>query len=535
LSEKLRQFGRRESVTLFMLLLAAFKVLLFRYTGQMDVVVGTDISGRQQRELEGLIGFFVNQLVLRTKLEPNWSFKRLVQAVREVCLGAYAHQEVPFERIVEEMNVERSLSYEPLFQILFKLSNAPRQALDLPDVHLKAFDLKDDTTTTDLTLAMAEMGDQLGGSFEYNTDLFDASTIERIAHHFENLLGAIVRTPEEQLARLPLLDEQEMQQQLIEWNATATEYPRKTCLHELVEASVARTPDAVAVSCGSEVLTYGELDARAETLARYLRSRGVRSEDRVALLLERSPQLLVAILAVLKSGGAYVPLDVAYPVQRLEWLLADAGVKLVLSEREVRERVFGAAWESQTEVVQLSEQWAEIAAAANSAVSNEVRAENAAYVIYTSGSTGAPKGALITHTAAVNFTLAMSRELGLKESDRILQFASPSFDVFVEEVFPTWAAGAAVVLMDTNEAAAAVETTSLSELITRNEITGCELPTAFWREWSLELNERPASLQFIMVGCDKPSPEWLADWERFNLPLTIVFGLTETTITSTLQ
>src|SRR6185503_3434554 len=231
LSEKLRQLSRRESVTLFMLLLAAFKVLLFRYTAQRDIVVGTDISGRERRELEGLIGFFVNQLVLRTKLEPSWSFRQLLQTVREVCLGAYAHQEVPFERIVEEMNVERSLSYGPLFQVSFTLSNVSQQALTIPGLSIGSAGGAIDIVRYDLTLIMMNTSNIIGGSFEYNTDLFDASTIERIAHHFQNLLAAVVRTPDEQLTRLPLLDEQEVHQHPMEWNATGAEYPQELCLH----------------------------------------------------------------------------------------------------------------------------------------------------------------------------------------------------------------------------------------------------------------------------------------------------------------
>jgi amino acid adenylation domain-containing protein len=536
LSEKLRQLSRRESVTLFMLLLAAFKVLLYRYTGQRDVVVGTDISGRQRKELEGLIGFFVNQLVLRTRLEPGWSFKQLVQTVREVCLGAYGHQEVPFERVVEEMNVERSLSYGPLFQVSFTFDNAPRQAFDLPDVQLKAFDLKDQTAKTDLTLGMMEAGERLAGEFEYNTDLFETTTIERVSRHFQNLLAGIVRTPEEPLARLPLLDEQEVQQQLIEWNATAAEYPGDLCLHEIVAATVARTPDAVAVSCGSEALSYQELNQRAERLAEYLRSRGVGCEDRVGLLLERTPQLLVAIVAVLKSGGAYVPLDGTYPARRLEWMMADAGVKLLLSEREVRERVFGGEWETETEVVDLSEEWGEIVDQAKQPRmrSSGVRAENAAYVIYTSGSTGVPKASLITHRAAVNFTLAMSGELELKPGDRILQFALPSFDVFVEEVFPAWAAGAAVVLMDAAEAAVAAESRGLSTVISRNEVTGCELPTAYWHQWSLEVEKHgiPPSLRLVIIGGENALRERVEAWRRFNIPLINAYGLTEAAVTS---
>src|SRR6185503_15485462 len=289
--------------------------------------------------------------------------------------------------------------------------------------------------------------DVLTAAFEYNTDLFDATTIDRVSRHFQNLLAAIVRTPNEQLARLSLLDEQEVQQQLLDLNATAVEYPTNLCLHQLVEASAARTPDAVAVSCGSEVLTYAELDRRAERLAGYLRSRGVCCEDRVGLLMERSPQLVVALLAVLKSGGAYLPLDAAYPVQRLEWMMADAGVKLLLSEREVTERVFGAERESETEFVYLSEQWAEIEwqGQANE-VGSGVTAANAAYVIYTSGSTGVPKASLITHAAAVNYTCWARDEYLQQERHSFPFFSSLSFDLTVTSIFTPLISGNTIVI-----------------------------------------------------------------------------------------
>src|SRR6185436_16313431 len=406
---------------------------------------------------------------------------------------------------------------------------------------------------TDLTLAMVEVGDQFGGEFEYNTDLFDATTIDRVSRHFQNLLAAIARTPEEQVARLPLLDEAEVQQQVIEWNDTAVEYPSELCLHELVETSVTRTPDAVAISCGDEVLTYAEVNRRAEALAAYRRGRGVGCEDRVALLFERSPQLLVAILAVLKSGGAYVPLDPTYPAQRLEWMIADADVKLLVTERELMERVFGAGCEIHTAVVYMETVGVALCGHpsmadrpmeatedrppkvdVNNQVGSELMSENAAYVIYTSGSTGVPKASIITHAAAVNFTLAMRGALSLTQSDRMLQFASPSFDVFVEEVFPAWAAGAAVVVMDAEEAATATESRGLSSVITRNDVTGCELPTAYWHQWSSEVEKQhiPSSLKFVIVGGENALRERVEAWRKCDIPLLNAYGLTEVAVTS---
>ncbi|MEP7339452.1 MAG: amino acid adenylation domain-containing protein, partial [Acidobacteriota bacterium] len=543
-SRSLRRIGSEQSATLFMTLLAAFKALLYRYSRETDIVVGTDIAGRTRPELQDVIGFFVNQLVLRTRIEPCGSFKKLVERVREVCLGAYAHQEMPFERVVEELQPERSLSYGPLFQVSFIFGNArgnssPGDAGSsdgkLADVKLDSFGLDEGIAKTDLTLAMGATEDRIGGTFEYNTDLFDASTIQRLARHFQNLLRSIAESAGQSLSRLSLLDEQERQQLLVEWNRTEAEYPKQACLHELFEAAARHNPSAIAVICGEQRITYGELDERAEQLAAYLRSRGVRAEQRVGLLLDRSTEMLVGVLGVLKAGGAYVPLDAGYPLSRLAWMLADAGVTLTLSKRAVIEALKLKGEGIAADVVCLDEELVSNGSPAGK-TRKRTEAGNAAYVIYTSGSTGTPKAAVITHEAAVNYTVAVRRELALEPGDRILQFASPSFDVFVEEVFPTWAGGAAVVVMEPEEAEGVLSVEGLNAVFNRYEVTGCELPAAFWHEWSAELTERniPPSLKWIIIGCEKPMPARLVAWQRFNLPLIVVYGLTETAITSTL-
>ncbi len=333
---QLQAVSRGAGATPFMTLLAAFDVLLWRYTDQTDIVVGSPIAERARLETEAMIGFFVNTLVLRTKLDGNPTFIELLGRVRETCLDAYAHQDVPFERLlIEDLDAERTLSHSPLFQVLF-VQHPRTSVVDLPPLPsgLRMQNLRTEATTAkfDLTFFLEETPESLLGSIEYNTDLFDATTIERMAGHFRQLLTAIAVRPDGRIADLPLLTDEERQQLLSGWNDTRRAYPRHRCIHELITQQAARTPDALAVVCGADQLTYRELDERANQLARYLRARGVGAETPVAVMLERSTQLVVALLGVLKAGGAYVPLDPAYPHERLRWMIEDTGAAVVLTE-----------------------------------------------------------------------------------------------------------------------------------------------------------------------------------------------------------
>src|ERR1700730_2406312 len=335
LSAALSELSRREGVTLFMTLLAAFETLLFRYSGQEDLVVGSPIAGRNRAETEGLIGFFVNSLPLRTRLSGNPTFGELLKRVRETALGAYAHQDLPFEKIVEWAQQERSLSYAPIFQVMFALQNQPRATFALPGLKLSPLKRESDAAKFDLTLFITETDGGLACWLEYNTDLFAEGTVARLLEHYEVLLGGIVASPNMTIAELPLLTEGERQQLLVEWQDTKWEFhkfPGGHCIHQLFEAQAERTPDRVALVCGDERMSYGELNARANQLGHYLRRLGVRPEDRVALCLERSTDMVVAVLATLKAGGAYVPLDPAYPQERLAFTLKDAAAAVLLTQ-----------------------------------------------------------------------------------------------------------------------------------------------------------------------------------------------------------
>ncbi|HYG09428.1 MAG TPA: amino acid adenylation domain-containing protein, partial [Pyrinomonadaceae bacterium] len=334
LSAKLDGFSRDESVTLFMTLLAAFKTLLSRYSGQKEIVVGTPIAGRNHAEIENLIGFFVNTLALRTSLCDNPTFRSLVRRVRDVALGAYAHQDTAFEKLVEDLQPERDLSRAPLFQVMFALQNAPGTAMEFSGLKLTPLEAPNRTAKFDLTLYLTTDSDSIKGSIEYNTDLFEAATIRRMISHFQRLLESSMANPEASIFDLPLLAEAEQRQLLVEWNETKQDYDRHACLHHLFEAQAARTPFKVALIFDNQQLTYAELNARANQLARHLHTLHVGVESCVAILMHRSLEMVVSLLAVLKAGAAYLPIDPELPDQRIAFMLSDAGAHLILTQEQ---------------------------------------------------------------------------------------------------------------------------------------------------------------------------------------------------------
>lgn len=393
LSEGLTTLSLQSGATLFTTLLAAFQILLYRYTGQDDICTGVPIANREQAEIQGLIGFFVNTLALRTDLSGNPSFQQLLSRVRQVVLGAHAHQSLPFEQLVKALQPARASSYNPLFQVMFVLHNAPIPPLMAPGLTLSSWTVETGTAQFDLTLSMSYTEQGLIGTWEYNTDLFDGSTIERIAAHFQNLLSAIVENPQQAVGELPLLSEAERHQLLVEWNDTAREYPTDKCIHQLFEEQVAKTPHAVAVVFEQQELTYRQLNHKANQLAHYLQTLGVKPEVLVGICVERSVEMVVGILGILKAGGAYVPLDPNYPQERLSYMLADSGVQVLLTHSKL-----SSSLPSHTaRVVCLDTDWGTIEQQYGDNLNAGVCEDNLAYVIYTSGSTGQPKGVAIEH------------------------------------------------------------------------------------------------------------------------------------------
>ncbi len=441
LSEALKVFSRAEGVTLFMTLLGALQTLLFRYSGQEQITIGSPIANRNRRELESLIGFFANTLALRTDLSGDPSFRELLGRVREVALGGYAHQDVPFEKLVEELQPERSMSHSPLFQVMLVLQNAPGTRLQLPGVSLETMEVESGTAKFDLLLSLAEEEQGLAGWLEYNTDLFDAATIERMLSHFEVLLESVVSNPEQQLSELPLLTAAEREQILVEWNSTAAECEQQ-CIHELFAVQVERTPEAIAVVYGEEQVSYQELNERADRLAHYLQSLGVGPESLVGICVERSAEMVVGLLGILKAGGAYVPLDPVYPQERLSFMMADAGVRVLLTQQ----RLAGLFSSEPHRLVMLDSDWDTLDERPISSA-NKATVQNLAYVLYTSGSTGRPKGVAMTHEALVNLIVWQLGRPGFTRGARTLQFASLNFDASFHEMFETFCSGGQLVLI----------------------------------------------------------------------------------------
>ena len=440
LSDSIKGLSRQEGLTLFMTLLAAFDTLLLRYSGQSDVVVGSPIANRNRSEIEGLIGFFVNTLVLRTDLSGNPTFRELMARVRDVALDAFAHQDLPFERLVEEIQPDRDLSRTPLVQVMFALQNAPVSNPELTDLILTPVDLTTNTSRFDLTVQVWETDEALAGSFEYNTDLFDGTTISRMTGHLETLLQGIVNDPDQKLSDLPLLTDSEKQQILVEWNDTKTEYPSDKCIHQLFEQQVARSPDAIAIVYDDQQLSYGELNRRANQLAHYLRTLGVGPEVPVGVCMERSIDVVVAILGTLKAGGAYVPLDPQYPKERLDFMIRDARIQTVLTI----ERLADGLPATKTTVKRVDSD-EELGDHERTNPVQSASCDNLAYIIHTSGSTGQPKGVAVTHQNLVHSTTArFTYYSGTPTSFLLL---SPfTFDSSVAGMFWTLCTGGTLVI-----------------------------------------------------------------------------------------
>jgi amino acid adenylation domain-containing protein len=484
LSAELEALGRRQGATLFMTLLAAFQLLLSRYSHQEDVSVGTPVGGRARIELEGLIGFFVNTLVLRTDLSGDPSFSELLARVRKVALEAQDHQSLPFERVVEEHELPGSSGNSPLFRVMFVLQNAPREEPDLPGLTLQPLAAETGTAKFDLMLVMAQRPGGLRGMIEYSSDLFDRSTILRMAQHLELLLSAAAADCDRPLSTLPAMTMAERQQLLIEWNDTSTGYPRDLCLHELFAFQAARTPEKVAVVCGGEQLSYGDLDRRSARLARYLGALGVGAEERVGLWAERSPELIVALLGILRAGGAYLPLAPEYPPERLAWMLDDAGATVLLAERRLLARLADASPREGLRVIFLDELEAGEEPAADLP---QVDPANLAYVMYTSGSTGLPKGVAVTHRNVMRLVRGADyAEMGPEQV--WLQYAPMSFDASTLEIWAPLLNGGRLVLVPGSQAAL----DELAGAIREHGVTSLWLTAGLFHQM---VDERPAGLR----------------------------------------
>lgn len=527
--EDIQSLSHQEEATAFMTLLAVFQVLLFRYTQQEDMLVGTPISGRQA-ETEGVVGPFADTLVLRADVSGNPTFRELIARVRRTCVDAFAHQELPFAQLVEALQPERDFSRNPLVQVLFAFEAAswhPSPMWRMGELEITPMRVERGTTTADLSINLREEVAGLVGEIVYNSDLFSEETISRLAEHYCTLLQGSVANPARRLSDLLMLTEAERQQLLVEWNNTQATYP-STLIHRLFEAQVERTPDAVALVCDGEQLTYAALNRRANQVAHVLQRLGVGPETPVGVLLERSPELVIGLLGVLKAGGAYVPLDPTYPQERLAFILADAQVPIVLTQQRLLSRLptqgikvfcLDGNWETPSEAPPLRYTDPEILA----------------YVIYTSGSTGTPKGVCCLHASVVNLLTDFQRREPIMVGEVCSIWTSISFDVSVYEFFAPLIAGGALQLIPEDIRS---DSTELFHWLYTHQVSSAYIPPfmlADFARWLEGKTERPP-LHRLLVGVEPIQEQVLVSLTQSLPGLHIIngYGPTETTICATL-
>jgi amino acid adenylation domain-containing protein len=524
LTQGLKALSRKEGVTLYMTLLAAFQTLLYRYTGQEDIVVGSPIANRNRSEIEGLIGFFVNTLVLRSDLSGNPSFRELLGRVRKTVLEAYDHQDLPFEKLVEELQPERSLSHSPLFQVMFVLQNVPNTGVEFEELSVSPVRVGAETAKFDLTMSMHETPKGLSGSLQYNTDLFDDATLTRMLGHCRVLLEGLVANPEQRLSDLPILTEAERHQLLIEWNDTGRDYPKDKCIHELFEEQVERTPDAVAVIFEDQQLTYRELNTRANQLAHYLGKLGVGAETLVGICVECSIDMIVGLLGIIKAGGAYVPLDPSYPKERLAFMLEDTQSAVLITQERLLNRLRPI---QNGRMVCLDRDWPTISRQSNSKVDDQSSAESLAYVMYTSGSTGKPKGVAVSHRA-VNRLVMNTDYVELSPADVVAQVSNIVFDAATFEIWGALLNGARLVLIPRD---IVLSPPAMSKAIERHAVTTLFLTTALFNLAVEQIASALGKLQNLLFGGEAADPQRVRRLSAEAPPkrLLHVYGPTEST------
>ena len=529
----LKELALTQGTTLYMVLLAAFQTLLHRYSGEQDLVVGSPVAARTDPQTESLVGLFSNVLAVRADLRGDPSFAEFLGRTRETTLGALANQDVPTERLIEQLSIRRSARHPALFQVLFQLRNLAAESVTLGAVTLEPFDFDTGAGQFDLYLELRERSEGLHCALNYNSDLYDGATARRILSHYQALLASLTEAIDKPISKLEILPEDERRQVLIEWNETAVDYSRDAPMHVLIRARAQSTPDAVAVVFRNEQLSYRELDRRANGWAHYLRTHGVKPGTLVGISVERSPDLAIAVLAVLKAGGAYVPLDPQYPKQRLQSMLEDARCPVVVTtSAQARALSIEGA-----EIVCIDQSRRYDVIPTDDPPEVDVQPDDCAYVIFTSGSTGKPNGVLTEHRSLVNNSQFFAKHIGLTGSDRVLQFNSLNFDTAAEEIFPCWLAGAALVFWPEPKAPSIEE---FVEFVDHHRITLVDLPTAYWHEWASEIGPGnlpiPAGLRTVVIGGEKAIAAKLTAWNKSvqgRIRLCNTYGPTEATITST--
>lgn len=521
LSNDIRRFAKAEGMTLFMTTMAAFQTLLYRYTGQEDFLIGSPIAGRNRTEIEGLIGFFVNTLAWRASVQGNPTFRELLQRVKETSLDAYAHQDVPFERLAEELLSTRGMGAGSVLQVMFAVQSEPLPSKVAHGVRFDPEWVHSGTSKFDLTVSVGDDSDGMTVFVEYNTGLFNADTIRRLLNHFSVLLENLVMNPTARISSVPIMTTAERRQILLDWNDTKAEFPESLCLHQLFEYQAAKTPAAAAIVTEQEVISYGDLNHRANRLARYLRRLGVVPESVVGICMKRTPEMIVSLLAVLKAGGAYVALDPAYPKERLRFMIEDAGLHVLMADGSLVHDL--PEFDEGFVVVPSQQPLIELENDTN--LPSAAAPDNLAYLIYTSGSSGRPKGVLIEHRSVVNVVTSFIKNFQTDKEDRVLQQASISFDVSVNEIFPILSSGGALVVSDRLESC---DIDSLMALVERCGVTIMGAAPSLLRK--LNAHPRPSSrLRLILSGGESLSR---GDVDSFLGVTRVVngYGPTETTI-----
>ncbi|TGO02729.1 hypothetical protein PN36_20090 [Candidatus Thiomargarita nelsonii] len=523
LTGQLKTLSQQTGATLFMTLLSAFAILLYRYTGQNDIMIGTPIANRTHRQIEPLIGFFVNTLVLRLKLTGHPHFDQLLKHVRQIALEAYAHQDLPFEQLVEELQPERTLSHTPLFQVMFVLQNAPMDHLELPGLTLTPLEVESVIAKFDLTLTLEETANRLKGTLEYNTDLFEKATIKRMIGHYQTLLESILKKPQQSIDKLPILTAAEYQQ-IKTWNKKTADYPVDLCIHQLFEAQVARTPQAIALVFEDQQLSYQTLNRKANQLAHYLQTLGIKPDRLVGLCIERSLEMVIGILGILKAGGAYLPLDPNYPTARLAFMLQDAKVEILLTQSSIQ---LPSAQRIDLDTEQFTEWNSE------NPISG-VKPNNLAYLIYTSGSTGKPKGVLVQHNNVARLFTATQAWFHFNKKDVWTLFHSYAFDFSVWELWGALLHGGRLIIVPywisrSPEA--------FYELLQQQGVTILnQTPSAFRQ--LIHKNDH-LNLRHIIFGGEALEIQSLTPWFEQHgdqTPQLInMYGITETTVHVTYQ
>ena len=525
-TERLRELSQHEGATLFMTLVAAFNTLLYRYSGQDDIVIGTPIAGRNRPEIEPLIGFFVNSLVLRTDLSGAPSFRELVARVKETALHAYAHQDLPFEKLVEELQPERTLSHHPLFQVMFTMQNVPFDTVELPQLRLTALDTEMVPAKFDLNLHMTEYEQGIVGRIFYNADLFESATMERLCAHFSRLLESTALTPDERLPLLPMIGAAEQQQMLVDWNDTQVDYALDRCIHELFEEQVASTPHAPALVFEHQQLTYDELNRRANQLAHYLRGLGVGVETRVGLHLERSLELVIAVLGILKAGAAYVSLDADYPLERKVYMLDDAAVSVLITHEDLSDRLPAHP----AQVVDLAADQEAIAAESDQNPVRVSEPDGLAYVIYTSGSTGRPKGVGGSHRQLLSYISGISERLGFTPGASFAMQQTPSVDAPITYLFGALCGGGVLHVISHERS---FNARAIGEYFRRHRIDYFKVaPSYLAALQSYPQPEQVLPRRLLLVGGEASRSDWIAEVQALAPDCRIVnhYGPTETTV-----